>query len=94
MLIWPENRMLINLLQKCPEKLAHYIFQTPRQAQKREIATSCVSTRYPHYVPLTLNHVSLCARRNAFRTAPLKCAGAAQFRGHARDFEFESTSII
>jgi len=87
MFFWLEKHMFINILQKSPEKLADYICKLPRQAQKRRIATSCVSTRYPHYVPLTLNHVSFRAPRSAFCAAPLKCASAAQFRCHARDFE-------
>ena len=56
------------------------------QAEKPAIATSCVCTRYPHYVLLTLNHVSLFAlpRWSPVRPMPLAAPHAAPLAVAAR----------
>jgi hypothetical protein len=54
----------INDIAKYPEKLAYYTFGRLGQEEKAQIARYCVSTRYPHYVPLTLNCVTLSRRQS------------------------------
>ena len=59
-----KNYLYINKITKCPEKLADYTFERPGQEEKAQIARYCVCTRYPQYVPLTLNCVTLSRRLN------------------------------
>jgi hypothetical protein len=72
----PKNYLYINKIAKCSEKLADYTFERVGQEEKAQIARYCVCTRYPHYVPLTLNCVTLSRRlnlRQALSLAPATC---------------------
>jgi hypothetical protein len=59
-----KKYIYINDMAKCPEKLADYTFGGLGQEGKPQIARYCVCTRYPHYVPLTLNCVTLSRRQD------------------------------
>ena len=68
--------------------MADYTSRTLGQAEKPLIATSCVCTTYPHYVPLTLNYVSL------WRTHAPFLAHCAPSRTSVEMFESRPTLCI
>src|ERR1700733_16128448 len=85
----------INRIADCPQELPYYTFTGLGQGGKVQIARYCVCTRYPHYVPLTLNCVTLFRRaRAAHRPSPPAPMSARvemqlkrpNFRHHAREF--------
>jgi len=60
----------INRIADCPQELPDYTFTGLGQGGKVQIARYCVCTRYPHYVPLTLNCVTLFRRAPSAKRAP------------------------
>jgi hypothetical protein len=87
-----KKHLYINKIADCPQKLPDYPFASAGQGEKVQIARYCVCTRYPHYVPLTLNCVTLFRRaRAAARRSPLalKSANFVDARGARVEMQLE-----